>query len=126
MTSKICAVALISVVLALILKEFGFKSKVLFSTFCLIVLIIMGIEPLSSILSSFGGLASKAKISEAADTAVRAVGLGYIFGFTSDICTSLGESNIASVVQMVGKIEIFVLALPYFEKTIALGLELLG
>ena len=56
---------------------------------------------------------------------VRAVGLGYVFGFTSDICNSLGESTLASLVTAVGRVEIFLLALPYFVKTVELGVELL-
>jgi hypothetical protein len=65
-------------------------------------------------------------IADAADKAIRAVGLGYVFGFTSDICNSLGESTLASLVTAVGRVEIFLLALPYFVKTIELGMELLS
>ena len=126
MIPKICALGLISATLSLILKEFGFKGKGIFSTFCLIILLIMGIEPISRIISTFVGFADKANIGDTANTAVKAIGIGYVFGFTSDICSSLGESSIASTVQTVGKLEIILLALPYFEKTVALGMELLG
>ena len=49
-----------------------------------------------------------------------------VFGFTSDICASLGESTLASLVLTVGRVEIFMLALPYFVKTVELGMELLS
>ncbi len=126
MIPRIAALALISVILSHLLKEFGFKSKSLFSTLCVIILIILGIEPLSQVLSKFTGLADAAGISDATKSAVRILGTGYVYGFTSDVCSSLGENDIASVVQMVGRLQIFLLALPFFEKTIALGMELLG
>ena len=49
-----------------------------------------------------------------------------MFGITADLCTSLGEIGIARAVTVVGRVQIFAVAYPYFEKMIALGMELLG
>jgi hypothetical protein len=84
------------------------------------------ISSLSELLEQVMNIADGAGIGDAADKAVRAVGLGYVFGFTSDICTSLGETTLGSLVTAVGRVEIFLLALPYFIKTIELGVELLS
>ena len=70
-------------------------------------------------------LAEKVGISEATECALKAVGLGHIFGFTSDFCASLGEGGLAKAVTVVGRVEIFLVAYPYFEKIIALGIKLL-
>ena len=53
------------------------------------------------------------------------MGLGYVFGFTSEICSELGEGVIASAVTAAGRVQIFLVAYPYFEKIIKLGVELL-
>lgn len=126
MIPKVCALALISVILSAVLKEFGFKGKGLFSTLCLIIILSSTVEPILSLISTVGKVTDLAGIGDAAKSAIRAVGLGYVFGFTSDVCSSLGEGGIASAVLLVGKIEIFMVSMPFFEKIIALGVELLG
>ena len=79
---------------------------------------------------TFGGdradsLSEKAGITDAATCALKAVGLGYIFGFTAETCASLGEPMLSSMVTLAGRVQIFLLAYPYFEKIINLGLDLL-
>lgn len=125
MIPRVCALALIAVILLSLLGELGFKSKRLFATLCTVILLSALIQPLSDLLSRLGLLSESAGISEAAACALKAVGLGYIFGFTSDVCLSLGESGIASAVQLIGRVQIFLVAWPFFEKIIDLGSELL-
>lgn len=125
MISKAIGVALVSAILSALLDGLGFKSRRLFSTLSAIVVMIGLIGSVSELLSSVMKIADDTGIGEVVDKAVRAVGLGYVFGFTSDICNSLGESTLASLVTAVGRVEIFLLALPYFVKTVELGVELL-
>lgn len=126
MIPKVCAMAIFSAILFAILDAFGFKSKGLFGTLCcLIILSALG-DMLGEAFGSVLSIAERTGISEATSCALKAVGLGYVFGITSDLCTSLGEVGIAKAVTAVGRVEIFVIAYPYFEKMIALGIELLG
>ena len=125
MISKAIGVALVSAILSALLDGLGFKSRRLFSTLSAIVVMVGLVGSVSELLESVMKIADGTGIGDAADKAVRAVGLGYIFGFTSDICNSLGESTLASLVTAVGRVEIFLLALPYFVKTVELGVELL-
>ena len=126
MIFAVCSFALIAAILCALLREFGFRSVKVFASLCLVLLLCAIAEPLGELFSSVRGITDAAGVSEAADCALRAVGLGYIFGFTGDLCESFGEGGIASAVSMVGRVQIFLLALPYFEKVIDLGLELLG
>ena len=125
MISKAIGVALVSAILSALLDGLGFKSRRLFSTLSAIVVMVGLVGSVSELLGSVMKIADGTGIGDAADKAVRAVGLGYVFGFTSDICNSLGESTLASLVTAVGRVEIFLLALPYFVKTVELGVELL-
>lgn len=125
MISKMLGVALVSAILSALLDGLGFKSRRLFSTLSAIVVMVGLISSVSELLESVMKIAEGTGIGDAADKAVRAVGLGYVFGFTSDICSSLGESTLASLVTAVGRVEIFLLALPYFVKTVEMGMELL-
>ena len=126
MISKAIGVALVSAILSALLDGLGFKSKRLFSTLSAIIVMVGLVSSVSELLESVMKIACDTEIAEAADKATRAVGLGYVFGFTSDICNSLGESTLASLVTAVGRVEIFLLALPYFVKTIEVGVELLS
>lgn len=125
MISKICALLLVSSILGALLSELGFKSKRIFTVLCIVLAFITLADSLSGIISKLIKITDIAGISEAAKCAVKAVGVGYIFGLTSEMCAELGEGRIATLLTLVGRIEIFVLVLPYFEKTVGLGIELL-
>lgn len=118
------AAAIICALLCSVLDGLGFKSKGLFATLCVLILFTALADSLSDLLSGIMSLAERTGIMEAAGCAIRAIGLGYIFGITADICDSLGEKSISSAVSVVGRVQIFLVSYPYFEKIIALGLEL--
>ena len=126
MIGKAVGVALVCAILSALLDGLGFKSRRLFSTLSAIVIMVGLIGGVSELLGSVMKIADDTGIGEVADRAVRAVGLGYVFGFTSDICNSLGENTLATLVTAAGRVEIFLLALPYFVKTVELGVELLS
>ena len=125
MTGRIAAFALICAVLGALLDGLGFKSRRLFSVLSFVLLIGAVAQPLSKIFGGILSFSNAAGIGEGAEAAVKAVGLGYLFGFVSDVCTSLGESGIASAVIIVGRVEIFLVAYPFFEGIMNLGMELL-
>ncbi len=125
MIPKICLFALVCALLGALLDAFGFKSKGLFVLLCALLMFISLSESMGEGLSGIMSIAKTAGISEAAACILRAVGLGYVFGFTSEVCLSLGETVIASAVAAAGKLQIFFTAYPFFEKIISLGTELL-
>ena len=126
MIPKIAAFAIFSAIIFSLLDSVGFKSKGLFATLCALMIFSALGESLAEIFGSVISVAERTGISEAASCILKAIGLGYVFGITSDICTSLGETGIARAVTAVGRVQIFAVAYPYFEKMIALGTELLG
>lgn len=125
MISKILAVGILSAILGVMLSELGFKSKRLFTVLCLAVIYSVLSEYVIKMISSITEIAESVGLTEAAGCAVKAVGAGYVFGFASESCAELGEGRIASAITLVGRIEVFVLVLPYFQKTVYLGMELL-
>ena len=125
MIAKLCLSALLVAILAALLSELGFRHKRLFTVLSLVVLISMLADGIGDLLPSLVGFAELGGLSDAAKCAVKAVGLGYVFGFTSDICDELGERGIANAVTVGARIEIFLVIMPYFEKTMQLGIELL-
>ena len=125
MIPKICATALLTALLSVFLGEMGFKSKKLLSILAILLLLGAVKEGAETLIGKITELSASSGLSESFRCALKAVGTGYLFGITSDVCTELGEVGVAKAVNIAGKIEIMLIALPYFEKTLNLGLELL-
>jgi hypothetical protein len=125
MIPKICLVGLLTAILAYFLGEMGFKNKKLLSLLAILLLLCGMKDGAGKLVDKILSFSEVAGIGDACRSALKTVGLGYLFGFTSDVCTELGESGVAKAVNVVGKIEIMLVVLPYFEKTLTLGLELL-
>ena len=123
---KFVGAALICVMMSVLLDGLGFRAKRLFVCLTVIIMMIGLVSSLSKVFDPILNIARDVGIGEVADKSLRAVGLGYVFGFTSDICSSLGETTLASLVTAVGRVEIFLIALPYFIKTVELGIKLLS
>ena len=123
---KFVEAALICVMMSVLLDGLGFRAKRLFVCLTVIIMMIGLVGSLSKVFDPILNIARDVGIGEVADKSLRAVGLGYVFGFTSDICSSLGETTLASLVTAVGRVEIFLIALPYFVKTVELGIKLLS
>lgn len=125
MIPRICLFALICTLLGTLLQEMGYRSRGLFATLSALLMLSVVGGGLADAVGKIMSMANAAGVTEGARAALRAVGLGYIFGFTAEICSSLGEHLIASVVTVAGKIQIFLIAFPYIEKIVELGGELL-
>ena len=125
MIARILAVALLCALVGALLDGLGFKSKKLFAILCALMLFSALIEPLGRLFGGLASLLERTGLSDALTCALRVVGIGYAVGFTADICKELGENLVATALTVVGRIEIFICAYPYFEKLILLGMELL-
>ncbi len=125
MIPKICLFALLCTMMSALLDSMGFKSRGLFATLCAIMLLSVLADGLSDVTDGIMRLAAMSGITDAASCALRIIGLGYVFGFTSEICASVGEGLISSVVTAAGRVHIFLVAYPYFEDIARLGAELL-
>lgn len=125
MIPKICLFALMCAILGALLDGLGFKSRGLFALLCALLMLTALTDSMGDMMGGIMSLASTAGITDAASCALKAVGLGYVFGFTAEVCNSLGESVIASAVTATGRVQIFLVAYPYFERIIKLGAELL-
>lgn len=125
MIPKICLFAVVCALLSLLLRELGYKSIPLVSTLALIMIFSAVGGGLSDLFGGISSFISQAGVEDGVKSCLRAVGLGYIFGFTAEICSSLGEGTVASAVTLAGKIQIFLVAYPYIEKIIKLSTELL-
>ena len=119
---RVIAYALITAVLGVVLRELGFRGTRLVMLIGTVSLIGASVTYIGDALSL---LPSVQDGGEYAVAMLKIVGVGYAFGICSDVCRELGESGVANAVGLVGRVETFLAVLPYFEKMIELGAELL-
>ena len=123
---RLALLGILLAVMALLLRSFGFRGAAVYAALGVAAL-------LSSSASGLGELFGIAKdsalfrtdVAEYASAIAKIVGAGYLFGICAAICTELGEVGIARAVTVSGRIEVLLIALPYFKRILDLGTELM-
>ena len=125
MIPKICALGLLLALVGVLLSEFDFKQRKLFSVLSAVMLVsVLGGE-IASLLSSLLSLGELTGVGEIATVAVKLLGVGYVFGISASIIRELSEPMLANTVTIGGRIETALIVMPYFVKIIELGVELI-
>jgi len=123
---KLIGAALLLAVTAFLLKQLGWSGAPVFAVICALFLLVETADALTGIFNSVINAGEAVSISEPIGAALKTLGAGYLFGISSDVCRELGESGIAKAVEVVGRVEIIAIVIPYFEEIIKLGVELIG
>ena len=124
MIFKLFGTALVLAFVAFLLKNFGWKGAPVFAAVAAILFICEAKDTMNFVFSSIEKIGSEAKIGSSLAAAIKVLGLGYLFGICADICRELGEAGIAKSVEVVGRVEIIAVVIPYFEEIIKAGIGL--
>lgn len=125
MTVKIFGFGVLLALALVLLGEAGFRGKrIAAALFAVLFLSALG-EGVGKIMETVLGFAEGAKISEVATSAAKIIGVGYLFGIGADVIAELGEGMISKGLLVAGKIEILLIALPYFKDILELGLSII-
>ena len=108
------------------LRSLGWRAAPVFALISALIILGKIGDALFGVLDTVASLGKYADIEEAVGAALKILGLGYLFGISADLCRELGEGGIAKAVEVVGRIEIIVVILPFFEEIIKIGVELIG
>lgn len=111
---------------AFILRSFGWRGAPVFAVICSVVLIAEAADGLGGIFSSIGFLYKQKGLDSAVRAALKVLGLGYLFGISSDVCRELGEAGIAKSLEVVGRVEIIAVIVPFLKEIVETGVELIG
>ena len=126
MIFKACALALISVFCALILRELGWHGARITVTLCTLVIFSLIAEGIASGAREIEYLSNLAEVSDFGKCVLKIIGIGYVYGMSADICRDMEHLALASALCAVGRVEIMLLVLPYFKEILDLGIKLLG
>ena len=124
MILRLVGAALILTVCSFLLKSFGWRGAPVFTAVALILFIAEAEGELEYIFSSIKKIGIESGIDDALSSAIKVLGIGYLFGICADICRELGESGIAKAVEVVGRVEIIAVVIPYFQEIIKVGIGL--
>ncbi|MBQ2720019.1 MAG: stage III sporulation protein AD [Clostridia bacterium] len=109
----VAAVGLIGTFFAVFMRKMGDEYRVCVSIFCVCALLIAIFPYFSELLAQ---ILSFSKLSgtdiENFTFLLKAVGIGYISQFSSDICADAGENAIASKIEFAGRICILAMTVP--------------
>ena len=118
---KACFLALVFCFCTVLLKNLGWRGASVFASLGLVLLF----GELPGFFSEMSKLSSAWEaLGESATAIFKIIGVGYLFGISSEICRELGESGIASALSLVGRFEIITVALPFISEIFTLATSL--
>ncbi len=121
---KICGAALISVILAQILKNRGSSLSGHLTEITAITILISVIASLSPLISFVRGLITGGDSkTDVITLLMTVVAVAIICQTVCDVCKDNGENTLASVVEFAGNAEIILLSLPIIKKLLDTAFE---
>ena len=125
MTGEALGIVLLLGLSLFLLRDFGWRGAPVFCAIALLFVFSLLFEPLSNLVGQVFSVAEGREYIEHVKDIIKVLGMSYLFGISSDICTSLGEAQIAKAVDVVGRVEILGVVLPYFVEIITLCSEII-
>lgn len=115
---KICGIAVIGALAALIFREFRKEYAGLTAIITSVVLLSYALAVFRPSAEYIAELTEKTGFSGYASTLLKALGIGAVGQLASDICRDLGESAIAGKIELAAKACILLLGLPIVKSVI--------
>ena len=123
---KILAVALVTVFAHMLIKQSKPEIAILISIVGSIIIIIMAVNVLSSVITSFYKIFETTGVEASLLTPLlKIVALGYIAEFGANICVDAGASSVADKILFSAKLIILVISMPIITTVIDMVVMLL-
>lgn len=123
---KILAVALLTVVAHMIVRQTRPEIAMMISIAGSVLIIILAVNSLSSVVNSFLSIFNKTGVNTSLLTPIiKIIAVGYIAEFGANICMDAGVSSVADKVLFAGKLIILLLALPIITTVVDMVVALL-
>ena len=125
-TLKICMLAVLGVCAALTLKQWKSDLLPLLRVGMVLLFGFAALTAVTPALTYLTHLGETAGVTPYAEVLLRALGIALLTQYAAEICRECGEGAAASGVEMTGKIEILLLALPLIDEILSLASNLLS
>lgn len=114
----VVGIALFVSMAALLLSMMGYSGWRLVAVVGIVAMYLYLVGVVGDMLDSVTSLVGRFGIGEVADAAVRLLGVSYVFGVASDMTRAMGQMEVASALEVVGRVEILAISMPYLFKII--------
>ena len=123
---KYCGAALCALCMVILLRgqKSGFSTGV--AATAAVLLFGAAVSELLPVTREVSEMANGSGVGKWMVVMMKTLGIAIVAQFGADICRDSGETSIASKLEMVGKAEIILLALPLMRELIALAVRLVG
>lgn len=123
---KILAVALVTVFAHMLIKQTKPEIAIIISIVGSVIIIMMAVNVLSSVISSFYRIFQQTGVDSALITPlIKIVAIGYIAEFGANICVDAGAGSVADKILFSAKLIILVISMPIISTVIDLVVTLL-
>ncbi len=123
----IAGLALVSAVIAVMLRRYNQEYAVVVSITAGVIILVQILANIVPAIRQINSLLTAAQMpTEYGIILFKTLGICFLAQFAADSCRDAGEGALASKVELAGKISIVILALPLFEKIASTALALIG
>jgi stage III sporulation protein AD len=122
---KLCGIAVCAVIFITIIKQLKPDLAVFTSVAACVLLYIAAVTLLQPVINFIDDTINGTLYGPYLPVLLKALGLGLAAQTVADICKDIGETAIASKVELLGKLEIMIISLPLIQNIIALSREML-
>ncbi len=116
---KLCGVAVIAVTLTVMIKEMKRGIGTLVGIAALLTLFFAIMSKYGEAITGISELTRENGLGRYSTLMIKALGIGTAVKITSDICRDFGEGGIAGGIELAGKLEILLLALPFISELLS-------
>jgi len=117
--------AVLLAVIVFLLRELGTGITAVISAVSLLLILVRSVGLYGDMLDSLSPVLDDAMAEGALAAMLKVTGMTYLFGISSDACRELGAQGIAKALDVVGRVEIMLVAVPYLKEIIVLGADLI-
>lgn len=117
----ICGVALLGAVLTVALRQHRQDYAAAVGISVSVVVLYLAVKNLLPLTEEYRVIAASAEMDPSYLSAMlKTVGIAYLTVFSADACRDLGSASLGDKVELVGKIAVLVLILPYIRQFLSL------
>ncbi|MGI6017899.1 MAG: stage III sporulation protein AD [Marvinbryantia sp.] len=124
---KIGILGIVSILLALFIKEWKPQFSVLISMTACILIFFTALTRMGNMAEMFAELTEQISIKESyMRILLKIIGISYVADFSSNLCKDAGYSAIAGQIEIFGKISVLTVSVPVMMALLSTISELLG
>ena len=120
---QLVALAVLAAALAFVLRTLGAKGAPALTVAAGLAFVAYAVARYGEAIAAIREMADRAGVSDGVGVVLRMIFVGILCAVAADICRDVGENTLATRVEVCGKAEILLLALPFLLELVNLALE---